>query len=67
MHYFVYKVKNSKGCEKMNLIKCVRNCKYQSDGYCCRDECGEVKCIVGGCPYYEKNSPPQNGDEQSDK
>ncbi len=43
----------------MNLIKCTKNCKYQSDGFCCYDECGEVKCISGGCPYYEKNPLPE--------
>gem|GEM_PF-6747920 len=47
----------------MNLIKCVRNCKYQNEGYCCRDECGEVKCVIGGCPYYEINSSLIDRDE----
>lgn len=47
----------------MNLIKCARNCKYQAEGFCCHDDCGEVKCVNGGCPYYEKNSPTQKVEE----
>jgi hypothetical protein len=41
----------------MNLIKCARNCEYQLDGYCCRDESGEVKNPFGGCPYFETKNP----------
>lgn len=36
----------------MNLIECSESCKFQADGYCRLEKCGEVSSVESGCPYF---------------
>lgn len=36
----------------MNLIQCAKNCKYQNDGYCNLNVCGNVTSPDNECPYF---------------
>ena len=36
----------------MGLIQCAENCKYQIDGYCNLEICGNVNSPQHVCPYY---------------
>lgn len=36
----------------MSLIQCAENCKYQNDGYCNLEICGNINSPESDCPYF---------------
>ena len=40
------------GGDFLKIIQCAEFCRFQSDGYCSLENCGNVNSTKHPCPYY---------------